>query len=214
MEGLDTCRKICILAALAFGHQIDPDRVYTEGIKAVSVSDMAYAKANGWRIRLLGRAFRLPEGKLQVLVAPHFVKAEAPLGGVEDVYNAITVHGNAVGDVLFYGRGAGKLPTASAVVADVMSSIQNRKKPQYPDWDREDAGLLAPIETMKSRWYIRVKGAGNALVDAFASSGLLSVTALASGETVALTAEAITLDELRERLTGLPVQMAIRLLED
>ena len=126
IEGHDACRKICILASLAFGRHIYPSQVPAEGITGVSLADIAYAGAAGKKIKLLGRAFRQNDSAVCAFVAPHLVDLENPLSGVEDVFNAIAVKGNAIGDVMFYGRGAGKLPTASAVVADVIDAAKQR----------------------------------------------------------------------------------------
>ena len=121
VEGLDACRKICILASIAFGRHVYPHQVPTKGITQVTLADVSYADAAGMKVKLLGRALRQGD-KVMAYVAPHFVRDTNPLAGVEDVFNAITVRGNAIGDVMFYGRGAGKLPTASAVVADVIDA--------------------------------------------------------------------------------------------
>ena len=116
IEGYDACRKICILASLAFGKHVKPEQVPTEGISKIGLADVACANARGFQIKLLGRALRESDGTLRAFVAPHLIPAENPLSGVEGVFNAITVNGNAIGNVMFYGQGAGKLPTASAVV--------------------------------------------------------------------------------------------------
>ena len=131
VDGHDACRKICILAALAFGQHVYPDQVPTQGIRGVTLEDVAYADSCGYKIKLLGRAIREPEGKVCAFVAPHLVPGENPLAGVEDVFNAIAVTGNAIGDVMFYGRGAGKLPTASAVVADVIDIAKDLKRDRH-----------------------------------------------------------------------------------
>ena len=136
VDGHDACRKICILAALAFGRHVYPDQVTTEGIRGVTLEDVAYADSVGYKIKLLGRAIRQPEGRVCAFVAPHLVSRENPLSGVEDVFNAIAVTGNAIGDVMFYGRGAGKLPTASAVVADVIDIAKDLKKDRHNEIGR------------------------------------------------------------------------------
>ncbi|MCL2107612.1 MAG: homoserine dehydrogenase, partial [Oscillospiraceae bacterium] len=120
VEGHDACRKICILAALAFGRHVYPEQVRTEGISGLTPEDVANAEAFGCAIKLLGRAKRLPDGRVTATVAPALVPHSCLLSCVSDVYNAIMVRGDFIGDVVFYGRGAGKLPTASAVVADVI----------------------------------------------------------------------------------------------
>ena len=153
IEGHDACRKICILSSLAFGRHIYPDQVPTEGITGVTLADVAYAASGRCKIKLLGRCIRREDGALYVYVAPHLVPNENPLSGVEDVFNAITVKGNAVGDVMFYGRGAGDLPTASAVMGDVIDAIQHRAKRRDLGWS-QGAELVAAAE-LPMRWYLR-----------------------------------------------------------
>ena len=128
--GHDTCRKICILASLAFGKHVYPDQVYTEGIERISATDVVCASAFDRVIKLIGFVQKLEDGHLHCLVAPMLVSNESLLSGVKDVFNGIMVRGDVIGDVMFYGRGAGKLPTASAVVADVIDEVkhlENRK---------------------------------------------------------------------------------------
>lgn len=120
VEGIDAGRKICILGDLAFGRQMDPEAVPMEGICKLSLQDVKIAQRAGYRIKLLGRAVRLPGSGRTAYVAPHLIPEDNPIANVEDVFNAVMVRGNATGDVMFYGKGAGELPTASACVADVM----------------------------------------------------------------------------------------------
>ena len=159
VEGHDACRKTCILAALSFGQHVYPDQVPTQGIRGVSLADVAYADSCGYKIKLLGRAIRQPEGKVCAFVAPHLVADTAPLAGVEDVFNAIMVDGNATGEVMFYGKGAGKLATASAVVADMLDSIEHRDRRRRIMWGDGSKKLLRPLDTLRSAWYVRFKGA-------------------------------------------------------
>ncbi len=121
IDGIDACRKICILTAVAYGKMIDPSRVHTEGISAIRREDVLAAKKFGAEIKLLGRAVCQENNDLYMMVAPFFVSNESPLAHVSDVFNGILVTGSAVEDVMFYGRGAGALPTASAVVSDILS---------------------------------------------------------------------------------------------
>ncbi len=137
VEGMDTCRKICILASLAFGKTVSPDNVHCEGITKITLEDVAAAETLGYSVKLLGRAEKYNDGTY-VITAPHLVSFDNPMSGVRDVYNAITVRGNAVEDVMFYGRGAGKMPTASAVVADIVDIARVCKNPiswTFPDKD-------------------------------------------------------------------------------
>lgn len=152
VEGMDTCRKICILASLAFGKTVSPDSVHCEGITKITLDDVAAANALGYSIKLLGRAVATDEGTY-VITAPHLVGFENPMSGVSDVYNAITVRGNAVEDVMFYGRGAGKMPTASAVVADIVDIARECKK--AISWELSDKDPVMPYKNAKTRFFVR-----------------------------------------------------------
>lgn len=152
VEGLDTCRKICILASLAFGNTVSPDKVHCEGITEITLEDVEAAEMLGYSIKLLGRAVKGEEGTY-VITAPHLVSYENPMAGVNDVYNAITVCGNAVGDVMFYGRGAGKLPTASAVVADIVDIARECKK--AITWTVAENDPVVDYKEAKVRFFVR-----------------------------------------------------------
>ncbi len=158
IEGHDACRKICILASLAFGRHIYPDFISTEGITKVTLEDVRLAESAGYVIKLLGRAKLGEDGKVYAFVGPHLVKKETPIASVEDVYNGIMVHGNMIGNVMFYGAGAGKYPTASAVSADVIDAVKHIKARKYLDW--KDAGKEAVGDMSKfvSRFYVRIAG--------------------------------------------------------
>ncbi|MDR3313976.1 MAG: homoserine dehydrogenase [Oscillospiraceae bacterium] len=155
IEGHDACRKICILAALAFGRHVYPEQVRTEGISSLRAEDVACASAGGFAIKLLGRAVRLPDGRISATVAPALVPHSCLLANVSDVYNAILVRGDAIGDVIFYGRGAGKLPTASAVVADIIDCGKHVQHRKFFGWDPADPAFVAPAEEDVSAFYIR-----------------------------------------------------------
>lgn len=212
VEGHDACRKICILASLAFGTHIYPQQVPTEGIRGVSLADVAYADSCGRKIKLLGRAIRDKDGRLRAFVAPHLVSGEDPLAGVEDVFNAITVRGNAIGDVMFYGRGAGKLPTASAVVADVMDAARNKDRPKYLDWGpgREDTDLSP--EDLISPWYVRAESSTEELRSALGEVTVLARAGAPAGEAAVLT-RPMTRKELEDRLSQVSISTIFRVLE-
>ena len=142
VEGLDACRKICILASLAFGKHVYPDEVYTEGITAITEQDVAYADSCGGVIKLVGRAVRTEDGHLYCTVAPMILPRDNLLAGVNDVFNGIMVRGDSVGDVVFVGRGAGKLPTASAVVADIIDEVKHLHARKYLCWGPAEAGYV------------------------------------------------------------------------
>lgn len=155
VEGHDACRKICILSDLAFGDKFDPDAVSCEGITKITLEDVALAESLGYVIKLIGRAKRAENGKVYAFVAPHLVSKSSPLASVESVFNGIAVTGNAVGEVMFYGQGAGKLATASAVVADMMDAATHAEKRRAISWGDGAQNLLLPLDTLESAWYVR-----------------------------------------------------------
>ena len=123
VDGFDACRKICILAAIASGKMIPMDKVRVRGIREITQEHIAKANETGTRIRLVARAVLPEDGSVCLSVEPYYVRRDNPLYGVDDVFNAVSVTGDSVGEVMFYGKGAGKLPTASAVVADVLDIV-------------------------------------------------------------------------------------------
>ena len=153
VEGIDAGRKICILSDLAWGKEVKPAEVRMEGISGLDLKDVGIAASAGYRVKLLGHAFRMADGKVAAFVAPHLVEESCPIATVDDVFNAVMIRGNAVGDVMFYGRGAGDLPTASAVMGDVLDVIEHRAKRRNIGWS-EGAELAAP-ETLSMKWYLR-----------------------------------------------------------
>ncbi|MCI8640102.1 MAG: homoserine dehydrogenase [Coprococcus sp.] len=156
VEGYDACRKIAILASIISGKQVDFEDIYTEGITKVTSEDMKYAKAMGMTIKLLAKCI-YRDGKISAGVAPCLLPAEHPLYSVNDVFNAVFVRGNMLGDAMFYGSGAGKLPTASAVVSDVIAAVKNPDKDIMNFWSEEKQPLVAWKDT-KKRFLVRVKG--------------------------------------------------------
>ena len=165
VEGIDACRKICILADLCFGKNVSPAWVETQGITGVTGADVAAAEALGYGIKLLGRAKRLPEGKVSAWVAPHLVSKSNLLSNVSGVMNGVTVRGDAVGDCLFYGAGAGKFPTASAVVADMIDSVRHEKGGKFIDWAAAEEDFFVPASALPSRWYIRRADGSTAITE-------------------------------------------------
>ena len=155
VEGVDACRKIAILAATAFGKLIPPSRIHTEGITAIRQSDVAAAASVHAAVKLLGRAIRRG-GECFVLVAPFFVSDDSPLAHVDGVYNAISVTGNYVGDVMFYGRGAGAKATASAVVADLIEATSGVGT--NPVWETAEEGFPTEFDTFSCPRYLAFSG--------------------------------------------------------
>ena len=155
VEGFDACRKIAILTSLAFGKQVDYEDIYTEGITKITDIDFKYAKAMKGSIKLLGTS-KLIDGTVYSMVAPVIISDKHPLNGVHDVFNGIFIHGNVIDDVMFYGRGAGKLPTASAVVSDVVDAVKHKGTSVKIGWSMEKLEL-GKIEDAKHKYFIRVK---------------------------------------------------------
>ncbi len=156
VDGIDTCRKISILSATAFGKLIPPEFVKTEGIRSITLRDVENAAKFGASIKLIGRAVRVGD-KYCATVAPMLVRSSNPLANIGDVYNGVLVNGNAIGDVMFYGRGAGKLPTASAVVSDIIEIATFLSHPVHtnPAWERVTADEILDADKLKSRFYLR-----------------------------------------------------------
>ena len=212
VEGHDACRKICILSAIAFGRHIYPDQVPTEGITKVTLADVDYADGAGKKIKLLGRAMKMEDGKICAYVAPHLVDCSHPLAGVEDVFNGISVRGDAIGDVMFYGRGAGKLPTASAVVADVMDIARNLGHRKALCWAPGGSDAACGTDGLASRWYIRAEAGADSLRAALGEVKLLARSGAPAGEAACLTESELTQGQLREKLAGLETLSVIRVL--
>ena len=177
VEGLDAGRKICILSDLAWGKEVLPERIHTQGISGLDLQDVAIADKAGYRVKLLGRALRLADGRQAAYVAPHLVPQDCPVAPVDDVFNAIMIRGNAVGDVMFYGRGAGDLPTASAVMGDVLDALAHRAKRRDLGWS-ESAPLIRQEQDLPLFWYLRSESApegGEKLAEGAYITGPLSV---------------------------------------
>lgn len=156
IEGFDACRKIAILSSIAYGKYVDFEEIYTEGISKITALDIKYAKEIGRAIKLLASSFT-EDGKYYAMVAPFMVPASHPLYSVSGVFNAIFVKGNVLGDTMYYGSGAGKLPTASAVVSDVVDAVKNLNSTVGAKWD-SDKLLLTGIENAKRSFFVRVEG--------------------------------------------------------
>ena len=178
VEGMDACRKLAILASLAYGEGISYRDIRTEGITKISAADMKYAALLNYKIKLLGISRRAGDG-LYAVVEPAMIGADTPLYAVDDVFNAILVRGNMLGDVMFYGKGAGKLPTGSAVVSDILEAVAG---PAGCDASLDgDKAVILPPEEMTCRFFFRVKAAPEreeAVNAVFPDAAILSVPSL------------------------------------
>lgn len=203
VDGIDACRKICILSALAYGKVFDSDLVHTEGIRGISVRDTSDASEFNASIKLIGRTEKTEDGKIFIAVSPRMVTEESPLKNVNDVFNGILVSAEAVGELMFYGKGAGRIPTAGAVLADIVEVIKHLGSKQLPPsvWERADASELADFKSVPNKFYCRVKGERipeNARLVSFKDGECAFVT------------ERITQHELEKSVSGLTVTSLIR----
>ncbi len=155
VEGTDACRKTCILSALSYGFHVYPDAVPTEGITEISEEDVAIAASAGMKIKLLGRTIKTADGKVCAFVAPNFIPVACPLAHVDDVFNAILVRGNAVNETMFYGPGAGKLPTASAVVGDLIDAAWHLDARRDLDWADAEPAKMMDVKDLELPYIVR-----------------------------------------------------------
>lgn len=179
IEGYDACRKIAILSSLMCGKNVRYQDIYTEGITKITATDFKYAKAMDCTIKLLGLS-KEEDGEFYAMVSPFLIPKSHPLSMVNDVFNAVCVHGNMLGDSMYYGRGAGKLPTASAVVSDVVDCARHIGKIITCFWDAEDVKLTS-VDEVEHVFFVRVeKAKEQAAKEAFGD--VKEVTAGVDGE--------------------------------
>ncbi len=216
VDGHDAARKICILASLAYGKHVYPEQVQTEGISAITLADAAYAADFDSVIKLIGRSKRLSDTKITATVYPALVSNKNQLAGVEDVFNAVMVQGDAVGDVMFYGRGAGKMPTASAVVADVMDCVKHLQARKYLSWDDGDPDYVADPMQDDVRLYVRATATDRAAAVAELEKVFGTVTLLkrrcAPKDELAYVTPHGTEGALRKELAALKASTAVSVL--
>ena len=155
IEGHDACRKIAILTSLASGLTVDYNDIETKGITDITLDDVNYAAQMDAVIKLIGFAEFQEDGKIYSIVSPMVVKNDSPLSGVDGVMNAIMVTGDCVGNVMFYGAGAGKLPTASAVVADVVDAVKHIERSKKIMWVEPKENIMANSDSKKFAYFIR-----------------------------------------------------------
>ena len=200
------------LADLCFGRHIDPAAVRTEGIRGVTAMDVKYAGAVGCKIKLLGRAVRMADGTSSAYVSPHLISCESLLSNVDGVMNAIVVNGNAIGEAMFYGAGAGKRPTASAVVADVIDAVKHSRTRKYLHWDDGGSQYFTDADEIASRWYIRTDSPLSRIGDAFGNVRLISVSDAPENE-YAFTTPSMTGSAVKHAAEGINVLSMFRILD-
>ncbi|MBP8639327.1 MAG: homoserine dehydrogenase [Oscillospiraceae bacterium] len=212
IEGHDAARKICILTDLCFGKHVNPSDVRAAGIKGVTSADVEYARRLNCKIKLLGRAIRTGRDTATAYVAPHLVSKSSLLSNVDGVMNGIVVHGNALGDTMFYGAGAGKRPTASAVVADVIDAVKHVKARKYLDWDDAPDGYFTDSAYLASRWYVRAATSLQQIGWAFGKVNFVTYTG-AAGDEYAFATEIYDENTMHKLTSGMTVRSMFRILD-
>lgn len=167
IEGYDSCRKIAILTSLVCGQQVDYEDIHTEGITKITATDIRYAKAMNRKIKLLATSKKVGDGYV-AMVAPFLLPPNHPLYNVNDVFNAIFVHGNVLGDAMFYGSGAGKLPTASAVVADIVDMAKHRNVNVAVEWSSKKMELV-DYKKSENKFFVRANASKDEVEALFGS---------------------------------------------
>ena len=210
VEGFDACRKVCILASLAFGKHVYPNQVETEGISNITLEDVSYIASAKGVIKLLGQIKYISEDKIAAFVSPAVVWDGSQLASVKGVFNAILVRGDAVGDVCFYGPGAGKLPTASAVVADMVDCAKHINRKKYFGWGEGAEDYVVDYkECIEIPFYVRAKVSESKIKAAFGEVKFLSRIGQPADEKAFIT-DIMTENELRNRLEGFEVINTIK----
>lgn len=200
IEGHDACRKIAILASLASGKMVDYNDIDTEGITNITLDDVKYAEAMDAVIKLIGYAEFGKDGKIYSIVSPMVIKNDSPLSGVDGVFNAIMVTGDCVGDVMFYGKGAGKLPTASAVVADVVDAVKHNERSKKIFWEKPQENIMADKNSKKFSYFVRTTASAGDVQKIFGKCEF--VDNIVDDESAFVTAP-LSQSEIEEKLSAL-----------
>ena len=206
VEGYDSCRKIAILTSLVCGQQVDFEDIHTEGITKISATDIRYAKAMGRSIKLLATSKKTKDG-YAAMVAPYLLSPANPLFSVSDVYNAIFVHGNVLGDAMFYGSGAGKLPTASAVVADIVEMAKHLEINIAVEWSSKKM-QLSDYKELENQFFVRTSSAKEDIEKTFQNVSYVELSD-ATGE-VGFVTETMTEADYEKAAAALDVIQMIR----
>ncbi|MBR5520977.1 MAG: homoserine dehydrogenase [Oscillospiraceae bacterium] len=206
VDGIDTCRKICILADIIYGNHIMPENVHTEGIRNVRIEDVDTLKTIGGCIKLLGVAKRTEDKKMYIVTAPHAVFNNGILFAANDVFNAAQLETDNAGTMAFYGRGAGSLPTGSAVVNDIVECVKSTGT-VYPVWGAEKPEMVADYKKFAQQFYVSTNDTAEKVAAAFGEVQLVAV-----GEETAFITEKMTQEQLEEKLAGFNVKSVLRVL--
>ena len=189
VDGIDALRKICILADLCFGKNVSPESVKAIGIRGVTLADVEAAKALGGVIKLIASAKKTAGGKIAVTVSPAFIKNGSQTAACDDVFNCILVRGDAVGEVCFYGPGAGKMPTASAVVADIADCAKHGGVDRSPAWEEGEDGFVVSGNDFTASWLVRATGDKAKVREQFPDVGFLNTVNSSENDLLFITEE-------------------------
>lgn len=206
VEGFDACRKIAILASLASGKEVDYNNIETKGITEITLDDVMCAGEGNGVIKLIGYAKFMEDGKVYSTVSPMFISKESPLASVNDVFNAIMVTGDCVDDVMFYGKGAGKMATASAVVADVLDCIRSKNNKNIM-WTKQENDIFAGADDVSFAYFVRTKSSAEAV-----EAAMGEVTYIRKGTETAFITAPMNGSEISDKLAKLDVISALKVL--
>ena len=212
VEGIDAGRKVCILADLCFGKNVSPGSITTEGITKITPADIDCARALGYKIKLLGRAMRTGPNSVTAFVAPHLISKSAPLANVDGVMNGISVRGDAVGEAMFFGPGAGSLPTASAVAADIIDCVREPGTRTYTGWWPSEPGYVTAPDKVSCRWMVRTSSPLADIAAAFSGVRFINSPNAPSDEYAFVTGY-MSGEELKAKTAGMNVLAKYRVLD-
>ncbi len=200
VEGHDACRKIAILASLASGEFVDYKNIPTEGITNITLEDVQYAQKMNSVVKLIGYADIVDEKKILARVSPMVISKSNPLSNVDDVFNAVMITGNMVGDIMLYGRGAGMLPTASAVVADVIDAVKHSDKSKHIKWTVSDESIMIDTKEKELKMFVRTSASADAVKNVFTDCEM--VDSVVDGE-IAFVTPCMKEKDIDEKLSAL-----------
>ncbi len=200
IEGHDACRKIAILSSLASGKAVDYNDIETEGITNITLDDVKYAAELDAVIKLIGYAEFDKDGKVYSIVSPMIIKNENPLSSVDDVFNAIMIEGDCLGEAMFYGKGAGKLPTASAVVADIVDSVKHYQRAKKIVWEKCDYPVMQSADSKAFAYFIRTADSKDNVINVFGKCDFIK--SIVDGECAFIT-DKLTASEISEKTKAL-----------
>jgi homoserine dehydrogenase len=213
IDGGDACRKICILSSLVFGKHVYPDQVFTRGIRNIALEDVQLAKSFGGAVKLIGAVKRLEDGRILPTVMPMVVMNDSLLSHVNGVFNAVMVWGDGVDKTMFYGRGAGKLPTASAVLGDIIDEVKKKDTVLSQSWEPAEAGddFVAPIDTFYAPRCYRTSPCGSGVFARIAESVGVELLGTAENGCLISACDQKTAENFKQRLAKEGVTIASRI---